>query len=101
MDKFFTRSDLYNACTQNLIEKISDDGIIYHYTSPVGLEKILSNNTIRFSDSAFVNDSSETRYIYEVVLVVIRDYSYQQTLAYDLWNSLSFLALSALSDELA
>ena len=76
MDKFFTRSDLYNACTQNLIEKISIDDIIYHYTSPVGLEKILGNNTIRFSDSAFVNDSSETRYIYEVVQDVIGDHSY-------------------------
>ncbi|MCE5188264.1 MAG: DUF2971 domain-containing protein [Eubacteriales bacterium] len=101
MDKFFTRSDLYNNCTQNLIERISIDDIIYHYTSPVGIERILGNNTIRFSDSAFVNDSSETRYIYEVVLDVIGDHSYQQTLEFDLWETLSHLAISVLSDEQA
>ncbi len=99
MDKFFTRSDLYNACTQNLIEKILIDDIIYHYTSPVGLEKILNSNTIRFSDSAFVNDSSETRYIYEVILDVLGNHNFTAKLEDDVQEFLQFLSRSVLMDE--
>ena len=99
MDKFFTRSDLYNACTQNLIEKIPIDDIIYHYTSPFGLEKILSDKTIRFSDCAFVNDSSETRYLYEVIMDVLGDHSYPQKLQFEFWEFLSHVATSVLMDE--
>ena len=32
---------------------------VYHYTSPIGLYSILSNNTIRFSDIQFLNDKFE------------------------------------------
>jgi len=99
LDKFFTRSDLYNACTQNLIEKILIDDIIYHYTSPVGLEKILNSNTIRFSDSAFVNDSSETRYIYEVILDVLGNHNFTAKLEDDVQEFLQFLSRSVLMDE--
>lgn len=35
---------------------------IYHYTSPRGMEGILGNSTLRFSDRYFLNDSSEGNY---------------------------------------
>ncbi len=48
-----------------LIEKISSyKGEIYHYTSPEGLLGILSNKKIWFSNTRFLNDSSENNYIY-------------------------------------
>jgi len=36
---------------------------IYHYTSPQGLNGILSNSTIRFTDCQFLNDKSEYTHI--------------------------------------
>lgn len=40
---------------------------IYHYTSPNGLQAILKNSSIRFSDLEFLNDTSEYIYILEIL----------------------------------
>lgn len=45
-----------------------DDCLIYHYTSPLGLNGILSNNTLRFTDRNYLNDYSEGRYVLELCL---------------------------------
>ncbi len=36
---------------------------IYHYTSPDGLNSIISNSTLRFTDRNYLNDYTEGRYI--------------------------------------
>ena len=40
-----------------------DNCEIYHYTSPLGLNGIMSNNTLRFTDRNYLNDYSEGRYV--------------------------------------
>ena len=41
---------------------------IYHYTSPIGLNGILTNHTLRFTDRNFLNDYSEGRYVLQLCL---------------------------------
>lgn len=47
-------------------EKTRYQGCIYHYTSPEGLNGILENENIRFSNTRFLNDSSENNYIFSL-----------------------------------
>jgi hypothetical protein len=44
---------------------------LYHYTSADGLMGIVTNNTIRFSDAAYMNDGSEVEHEFEVLEDVI------------------------------
>ena len=39
---------------------------IYHYTSPTGLNGIVSYHTLRFTDRNFLNDYSEGRYVIDL-----------------------------------
>ncbi len=41
---------------------------IYHYTSPSGLNGILQNHTLRFTDRNYLNDYSEGRYVMELCI---------------------------------
>lgn len=45
-----------------------EDCNIYHYTSPAGLNGILSNQALRFTDRNYLNDYSEGRYVMELCL---------------------------------
>ena len=45
-----------------------EDCQIFHYTSPVGLNGILTNNALRFTDRNYLNDYSEGRYVLELCL---------------------------------
>ena len=44
---------------------------IYHYTSPEGLLGILENNSLRFTNAFFLNDKSEFRYTYKLLLEIL------------------------------
>lgn len=44
---------------------------IYHYTSPDGLLGILESNSFRFTHIYFLNDKSELRYTYDLLLELI------------------------------
>lgn len=46
----------------------SENRCIYHYTSPQGLNGILSNHTLRFTDRNYLNDYSEGRYVMQLCL---------------------------------
>ncbi len=46
----------------------SENRCIYHYTSPQGLNGILSNHTLRFTDRNFLNDYSEGRNVMQLCL---------------------------------
>ena len=41
---------------------------IFHYTSPAGLNGIISNHTLRFTDRNYLNDQTEGRYIMQLCL---------------------------------
>ncbi len=43
----------------------NNDKIIYHYTSPAGLEGILKNKVLWFTRSDYLNDSTEMNYIFD------------------------------------
>lgn len=45
-----------------------EDCDVYHYTSPTGLNEILSNHTLRFTDRNYLNDYSEGRYVMDLCL---------------------------------
>lgn len=47
---------------------------IYHYTSQKGLESILSSNSIWFSDSEALNDTSEGKYLYSLLSFILDNY---------------------------
>lgn len=60
-----------NAINDNLKSKLAKqktryNGTIHHYTSPSGLENILTNSKIWFSNTRFLNDSTENNYIYSL-----------------------------------
>lgn len=46
---------------------------LYHYTSPFGLEGILSKRSLFFTDSQFLNDYSERMEIYDFLKKAIRE----------------------------
>lgn len=41
-------------------------GLVYHYTSPIGVLGILQNKTLRFTDCEFLNDPVELAHCYEL-----------------------------------
>ena len=45
----------------------SIQGYIYHYTGAKGLYNILKSKTLYFTESSYLNDSSEGKYIYSLV----------------------------------
>lgn len=47
-------------------KKTQYNGHIHHYTSPEGLKGILTDKEIWFSNTKFLNDSSENNYIYSL-----------------------------------
>lgn len=51
---------------------------ISHYTSPFGLDGILANKTLRFTHVDYLNDSSEGKYIYEVLEDCLREKEYDE-----------------------
>lgn len=55
---------IYNTNINTYISNKSQP--IYHYTSPDGLNGILSQNTLRFTDRNYLNDYSEGRYVMEL-----------------------------------
>ena len=59
---------------------------IYHYTSPEGLLGILDNNSLRFTNAFFLNDKSEFRYTYKLLLEILP--SIQQDIDKTLFESL-------------
>lgn len=58
--------DTFNKSIYNYIEE--KDEPIYHYTSPDGLNAIISNSTLRFTDRNYLNDYTEGRYIMKLCL---------------------------------
>ena len=48
-------------------EKINNRVFMNHYTSPEGLKGILSNHELWFSNAKFLNDKTETNYIYSIL----------------------------------
>lgn len=46
----------------------SEKQYIYHYTSPEGLQGIIQESKLRFSDRNFLNDSSEGRYVLDLFI---------------------------------
>lgn len=46
---------------------------VYHYTNADALNNIISKNALRFSDIDYLNDESETRYIYELVQNILEN----------------------------
>lgn len=44
-----------------------DDAMIYHYTSPLGLEGILKGEELWFTKSDYLNDSTEMNYIFQTL----------------------------------
>ena len=49
------------------IEKCDSNTVLYHYTSPAGLLGIFNSSELWFSDSDFLNDSSESDYFHDTV----------------------------------
>lgn len=45
---------------------------LYHYTSPAGLEGIVSTNTLWFGDAFFLNDASEIQYGVDLVEAALK-----------------------------
>lgn len=78
-NRFFSNSD---------INHYSYD--IYHYTSPEGLLGILENNSLRFTNAFFLNDKSEFRYTYKLLLEILP--SIQQDIDEALFESLRIRA---------
>ena len=67
MQKFIKRIvDIHN---QSIAEHIDTaDYQIFHYTSPMGLNGIISNHSIRFTDRNYLNDYTEGRYVMRLCL---------------------------------
>ena len=55
----------------NIIERANEAESIYHYTSPSGLLGILDKKKLWFTDSDFLNDSSENKYFHDIFSSVI------------------------------
>ena len=53
-----------------------ENKLIYHYTSPKGLEGILSSQSLWFTDFSVLNDESEGQYIYNLVDDVLSSNKY-------------------------
>lgn len=56
-----------------LLDTISDVNEIYHYTTIAGLQGILKGKNFWVSHSYFLNDSSEIKYTYRLVVDVLKE----------------------------
>ena len=54
-------------------------GVLYHYTTPVGLIGIISSGEIFLSDAAFLNDSSEITYARRLVSAMLAERASAET----------------------
>ena len=75
------KHDQFKFVSPNIQCFTTDDDILadkhkikYHYTSPDALLSILTQKKIRFTDSRFMNDKSETLYVVKVLLDFIEQY---------------------------
>lgn len=64
---------LFRHVTQHFLPQLEINDLVYHYTSPIGLKNILETKELWVSDFAFLNDKSETLYLYKVLKSVIKD----------------------------
>lgn len=62
MPKWKNEIDSIHAKHLNYIQPDGVHGLAFHYTSPSGLLGIISNGSIWFSDSDYLNDASESDY---------------------------------------
>lgn len=64
-----TYAKIIKISNEDISKYISDDDCsIYHYTSPMGLNGIITNHTLRFTDRNYLNDYSEGRYVLDLCL---------------------------------
>ena len=56
------------------IPEIEDDAIVYHYTSPDALMKITEMQCLWATDINYLNDSSESRYIYALTESLVKEH---------------------------
>ena len=60
---------IINISNKDISEYIpAENGTIYHYTSPIGFNGIITNHTLRFTDRNYLNDYSEGRYVLDLCL---------------------------------
>lgn len=61
--------DLGNEIIDNWNDYIPQhDSYVYHYTSPSGIQGIMNNNKLRFTDRNFLNDYSEGVYVLDLCI---------------------------------
>lgn len=58
-----------------LTKQLDDQKMVYHYTTPSGLKGILENEEIFFTDSNYLNDSSEKKLVFSVFDSVLDEVS--------------------------
>ncbi len=63
----------FKHVTKYFLPQLDKDALVYHYTSPMGLKNILETKELWASDFAFLNDKSETLYLYEILQSVINN----------------------------
>lgn len=61
----------YHFLKNNNINHFTSD--IYHYTPPEGLLGILENDSLHFTNIYFLNDKSELRYTYNLILELLKE----------------------------
>ena len=86
---------LIRVSNENISKYINTENCkIYHYTSPMGLNGILANHTLRFTDRNYLNDYSEGRYVLELclksrfeIVLPIEYRRYFKDYCRELWNN--------------
>ena len=69
MSKHDVYRDLLKVSNKPISEYINkEDWPIYHYTSPSGVNGIITDHTLRFTDRNYLNDYSEGRYVLDLCL---------------------------------
>lgn len=68
--------DLENEIINNINKYIPNyKGCIYHYTSPYGINGIIENCTLRFTDRNYLNDYSEGIYVLDLCIDYVEEIS--------------------------
>lgn len=75
-----SNSLLFRHVTKYFLPQLEINDLVYHYTSPSGLKNILETKKLWASDFAFLNDKSETLYLYEILQSVINDHKLKKQL---------------------
>ena len=63
---------LFRHVTKYFLPQLDINDLVYHYTSPIGLKNILETKELWTSDFAFLNDKSETLYLYKALQSVLQ-----------------------------